>query len=331
MNEITQTEHAKNAVLLAERRFIIAMRSTFEQGLELGRALNEAKRLIPHGGFESFCEEACKIKRTQRSKLMQLAENYPNIHSSGVLDINTEYKLLGFDDSEPSGQSDRDFLRDQMQDMTQRERSGFLDRITQLEAAGENWRSEAEQYRAELEQAKAALSQKKTAGQPDKEAIKQIVETANERIRAAEEKHDKLLNNFRQNVEIAVQNREQAREAELKEYQGRLIEAQVQAQQAERDYGQIAAKKSRIVEIQAESDKLRSLLHEASISTTEIFFGDGGWTPEQVSGAVKWMRQHIEIYRQAIALVEAAANGAKANDEALYAALSVDDGQQKTD
>lgn len=88
MNELSKdltTLEAEITVLKAQ---------TAQNIIEIGRRLNEAKKLVPHGEWELWLEERVDFSQSTATRFMKVAVEFPNLATSQDIGISKAFELL---------------------------------------------------------------------------------------------------------------------------------------------------------------------------------------------------------------------------------------------
>ena len=142
---IIQSEAIASANLM-----LASLNQTVVLAAKTGASLLKVKETMPHGTFQSWVDANMPVKYNQCKRYMKLAKEKPELFESKrspgtFLDINSELKLLSFDDEQQNEIRDvaneLDLTRKQISDLTAAVKKG--------EQTAEEWRQQCLDQRNE--------------------------------------------------------------------------------------------------------------------------------------------------------------------------------------
>ena len=245
----TMTKPAEDRTIEAITGEILdAQRQGGEAILTIGRCLNEAKNMLPHGEWLPWLAEKVGYSEKTAQNFMRLAREFSNPQALADLGATKALKLLAL----PQEEREK-FVEDHnVIDMTTRQLEQAIKERDEARKAAEEAQAEAttaEQVRAKMAEDMALLNARLTGAREDRE----------EAVESAKKLEAELAELKNRPVEVAVETvadpeaLEKARAEAMAEMQGKLDRAKERQKKAE----------AQAKEAQADLDQVKTQLQES--------------------------------------------------------------------
>lgn len=227
-----------------------------QSAIEIGRRLQEAKALIPHGEWGAYLKERVEFSQSTANNFMKIAEEYGDeqitffgvsakSQALGNLNYTKALRLLAL----PAEERESFLEENDVENMSTRELERAIrerdeakealdrvsDKISQAEATASQATAEAETLRGQLAAAEEKMQKAKDAERKAREKLKALQENP--------EIPPEILNQMRMEAENAAgEKAEKEKQAALAEAKAAEETARAAAERAAREAEEIAAK-----------------------------------------------------------------------------------------